>query len=363
VRAGLGCTDRKIRVARSLIERVADEAGLTLLGVTTAEPLSDQTPNLKLWQDRGFAGTMDYMLRDSSLLTEPQRIVPDAKSIAVFAVSYSSAKAPPRGEGYGRVARYAWGRDYHRVLKRRLANFVEEISRILGTEVNYRVFSDAVPLLERALGRRAGLGFIGKNTLLIRPKVGSLFFIAEVIWNLEVAGETLPLIEEDCGPCRKCRDRCPTGAIIEDRLVDAKKCISYLTIEKEGNLGEWERSALGEWIFGCDTCQEVCPFNHTTLKREKLGLPEFEKEIGAGPLLFIPDLLRIRTDAEYLERFAGTPLMRPGREGLLRNAAVVAGNTRAYVAAEALKAAVADDPSALIREHAQWALSHLLNQR
>ena len=342
----------------------AAEQGLHIVGYCGAEPLSQARQRLVKWQERGFAGELAYMERDPDLLCSPSRLLEGARSVVAFSLWYGSQPAPPREEGYGRVARYAWGRDYHRVLKRRLTAFVERVETQLGSSLQWRVFSDAVPLLERGLAARAGLGFVGKNSMLIRPGIGSYFFLAEVIWDLDLSLEdALPVFEEDCGSCQRCIDQCPSDAIVEPFTVDARKCISYLTIEKRGSLTAWEREALGEWVFGCDICQDVCPFNHTALKfgREP-DLDEFRAINGSGGLLKLDELLDIRSAYEFERRFAGTALMRAKREGLLRNAAVVAANTFSYTSLAALRSAAQEDSSAVVREHSLWALGRLAPQ-
>ncbi len=355
-------------ITTSLIKSLAHEEGLTFLGSVSCDPLHQEKPRLILWQESGFAGEMGFMNRDAELLTAPKNLLPEGQSILSFAVRYA---ASPRSEcppGFGRVARYAWGRDYHRVIKKRLLKFMARLEGVLEKEIIFRVFSDSVPLLERAIAANTGEGFIGRNTMFIRPGIGSYFFLAEVICNLKVRSEGLTVIQESskggCGTCRQCLDACPTNAIVEEFKIDARRCISYLTIEKEGNLLEYERSMLGEWVFGCDRCQEVCPFNHASMKRDTApDVVEFEPERGAGDLLSLSALLDIRSDEEYLERFAGTPLMRPGREGLLRNAACVAGNTLARAAEDSLERARSEDVSPVVRECAAWALSKIGSTR
>ena len=172
-------------------------------------------------------------------------------------------------------------------------------------------------------------------------------------------GERVKEVESSCGSCSKCQIGCPTGALVSDYTLDARRCISYLTIDKRGVLEEWEREAIGEWIFGCDICQEVCPFNHTTMKiGRRVALSEFSPEEGAGKELLLSEILSIRSDEEFVQRFGGTPLMRTKREGLLRNAAVVAGNTRSVATVVALKEAC-NDKSEVVREHAEWALGKI----
>ena len=227
----------------------------------------------------------------------------------------------------------------------------------MGHPIEYRVFADSVPLLERALARRSGLGFIGKNTMAIIPKQGSFFFLGELLWNLEVERpEKSPRSQASCGSCTNCLVGCPTGAFVEDRVLDAGRCISYLTIEKRSALTYQERAWIGEWLFGCDICQEVCPFNIVPLKKG-LGphVPELGRDAGVGATISLERVLRMRTDDEYRAVFQGTAVMRAKREGLARNAAVVAANTHAENLFPLLGEVARHDPSPLVRQHAVWA--------
>jgi len=342
------------------LRELAKEHGLSVFGLASLEPLASDLESLRSWQAQGYAADMGYMKRPPELLTAPLQLLGTARSIVVFAIRYEAMKAPILPPGHGRIARYAWGRDYHRVLKKLLKRLVKSLGEKLGREVIGRPFSDAVPLLERALARGAGIGFIGKNSMLIRPKLGSLFFLAEVLLDISFVNEVdVRPITGTCGSCNRCQVACPTGALVSDRVLDARKCISYLTIEKVGVLSDWEKGALGEWVFGCDICQEVCPFNYSSLKAAvRADLEELQAHQGAGPVLSLESVLRIRCKKEFESRFGGTPLMRPGREGLLRNAATVAGNLRCKELRSVLELSLQDD-SEVVREHAKWALERI----
>ena len=339
---------------------LAKQAGLSILAVTDASPLDEDKKRLESWQEAGFAGTMEYMKRDAALLSDPRRLLESAKTVLVLGLAYDRTPAPTRTSGFGRVARYAWGRDYHLVIPKRLKHFVGTVSSALGAEISWRGFSDAVPLMERALARRGGLGFIGKNTLLIVPGKGSFLFLAEIVWDLEVCD--LPALAQagSCGACSRCRPACPTNAIVADRSLDATRCISYLTIEKRGGLLATERKAIGEWIFGCDICQEVCPFNHTSLNlAAKPDCEEFAGQRFPGPLLDLSAVLQLRRDQDFRQRFAGSAMLRTKREGLLRNAALVAANTQSEQNTPDLLQAFEHDSSEIVRSHALWALFEL----
>lgn len=365
------------------VSDLAGLSGLRVLGVTPLTPMSEESARIRQWQELGYGGEMTYLLRDPDELVSPQRLLPEGLSVIVVAVAYDRrGDGGPRPAGHGRVARYAWGRDYHKVIPRRLKGLVTLLEEHCGRSIRSRIFTDAVPLLERPLAKRAGLGFIGKNTLLIRPGDGSFLLLGGVIIDQpivlpEVEGrikqEMVPAGSDviggitsgavtrpalGCGPCTRCLTHCPTGALVAEFMVDARLCISYLTIEKRGWLCWEDRTRLGEWIFGCDICQEVCPFNHRALRRrDGPEFPELGAAHGAGPYLSLAEILKIRTGAEYLKRFAGTPLMRPKREGLLRNACCVSANTGDAEVIPLLLSAASDDASAVVRGHALWALA------
>jgi epoxyqueuosine reductase len=341
--------------ARSLLEERARAAGFDLVGVAQAEPLREGGERLRRWQEAGMAADMGFMHRPVELLANPKKLQKSARSVVSLGVSYYPGEHPENAEGGGRVARYAWGRDYHEVIKGRLFGLRRELEEALGTRIKARGFTDAVPLLERSAAQRAGLGFFGRNSCLIGGDIGSYFFIADLIVDLELEPDTPGT--GTCGRCTRCMDRCPTGAIKAPGVVDARLCISYLTIENSGEIPRELRGAVGDWAFGCDVCQEVCPYNKAKATRSRW--PEFSAESGAGPYLEIEEVLGIRTDEEFEGRFAGTPLLRPGRAGLLRNCCVTAGNLRLEKAIPILEECLRDDPSALVRGHAAWALGEI----
>ena len=341
--------------ARRLLEERAREAGFDLVGVTRAEPLGEGGERLRAWQEAGMAADMGFMHRPVELLANPKKLQKSARSVVSLGVSYYPGEHPENLGGGGRVARYAWGRDYHEVIKARLFRLREELEEDLGTRIKARGFTDAVPLLERSAAQRAGLGFFGRNSCLIDGDIGSYFFIADLVVDLALEPDEPGT--GTCGRCTRCMDRCPTGAIKAPGVVDARLCISYLTIENSGEIPRELRPKVGDWAFGCDVCQEVCPYNKA--KATESRWPEFSGESGAGPYLEMEEVLGIRTDEEFGERFAGTPLTRPGRAGLLRNCCVAAGNLRSKEAVPALEGCLREDTSALVRGHAAWALGEI----
>ena len=302
-----------------------------------------------------MAADMGYMQRPVELLSDPRKLQKSAKSVVSLGVSYYPGDHPENADGGGRVARYAWGRDYHEVIRERLFRLRKELEEELGVRIKARGFTDAVPLLERSAAQHAGLGFFGRNSCLINGEMGSYFFIADLIVDLELEPDDHGT--GTCGRCTRCMDRCPTGAIKAPGVVDARLCISYLTIENRGEIPRELRPKVGDWAFGCDVCQEVCPYNKRKASRSRW--PEFSEEAGAGPYLEIEEVLTIRTDEEFGRRFAGTPLTRPGRAGLLRNCCVAAGNLKLQRAIPALIRCLREDSSPLVRGHAAWALGEI----
>jgi epoxyqueuosine reductase len=296
----------------------------------------------------------------------PEELVPYAASIVSLAVNYySRAPAFKHENRYGRIARYAWGRDYHEVVRPRLVQLAASIDRMLspdgqsGNEFRYRCFVDAVPLLERAVAQRAGIGFFGKNTNLLQPRLGSWYFLSELLITAELPEEGQPA-KVSCGTCNRCIDACPTGAFAGPFRLDSRLCISYLTIENKGSIPVEMRARMGEWLFGCDVCQDVCPFNRFSVDTD---WPELRPEAGPGTRIDLAELLSIDTDEKFRSRFSGTALARPKRRGLLRNAAVVAANVGCTEAVPALIDRIEQDPEPLIRQHAIWAAARLDKRR
>ena len=247
----------------------------------SAEPLREGGERLREWQEAGMAADMGYMHRPVELLSNPKKLQKSARSVVSLGVSYYPGDHP-ENEGGGRVARYAWGRDYHEVIKARLFRLREELEEELGVRIKARGFTDAVPLLERSAAQHAGLGFFGRNSCLINGEIGSYFFIADLIVDLDL--EPDPPGTGTCGRCTRCMDRCPTGAIKAPGVVDARLCISYLTIENRGEIPRELRPKVGDWAFGCDVCQEVCPYNKTKASRSRW--PEFS---GGGRARTLPE--------------------------------------------------------------------------
>jgi epoxyqueuosine reductase len=286
---------------------------------------------------------------------DPRLILPECRSILLLGVRYD---APPRQQqvqpGRGRVAAYAWGDDYHNVLPERLQALVGFIEDRVGHPVPNRCYTDTGPLLERELAQRAGLGWIGKNTCLIHPRQGSYFLLAEILLALELEADP-PFQTDHCGSCTRCLDACPTGCILPDRTLDAARCISYLTIELKGAIPIELRSQVGEWVFGCDVCQQVCPWNL------RFAAPHGDPAFAPCPGVEQPDLaqeITLSPDA-YNRKFKGSPVKRAKRRGYLRNVALALGNAGDLQAVEPLSAVLANEAEPLVRGHAAWALGQI----
>ena len=338
------------------IKNAARELGFEVTAITAVHPLEQDDERFREWCNRGFAADMSYMTRRPELNARPHALVPYSQSLITLTIDYyADTPAGEHENRFGRVARYAWGRDYHDVVGPRLRTLAGIIAKVAGREIRSRCFVDAVPLLERAVAARAGLGFFGKNTNLLQPRKGSWFFLSEILLDLELPAEDREL-KISCGSCRRCIDACPTYAFPKPYVLESGKCISYLTIENKGAIPLDLREPMGDWIFGCDVCQEVCPFNRFSTDTQ---WRELRAEAGVGPRLDLVEVLSTSTDAEFRERFRGTALLRPKRRGLLRNAAVVAANVEATATVPLLIERITTDPESLIRSHCLWALGKL----
>lgn len=315
------------------------------------------------WVAEGHHGEMTYLARNEPMKYAPERILPGCRSVIVVGCNYyqeatAVADGTDCGAGTrttGRVARYAWGRDYHNALGKRLRRAVAALRRDHPDD-EFRSFVDASPLSERFFAERAGIGFTARNTLTISGAYGSWFFLGEILTtrDYEPTPVTAPVHGGCPSSCFRCGTVCPTGALFAPHRIDARRCISYLTIEYRGSIAPELRPLIGDWIFGCDLCQEVCPLN---VRARQTTLDDFRAH-RAGERLRLDDLLSIPDDAEYRHRFAGTPLLRPGRDAMVRNACVAAGNSLSAALLPALKRLTADR-SAIVREHAIWAVDSI----
>lgn len=378
--------------ARRTAQLVAEAGriGFSNVGVVRARA-SEHGDALRRWLDNGYHAEMRWLGDEEALTRRLSGTAgwPETVSIVVVADSYGQADPPgvPDDPGRAVIARYARGRDYHRVLRERL----EQLQRWVQRQPNEaassdwkvpsaggRIYVDTGPLLERELAQRAGLGWFGRNTMLIDPRRGSYFFIGALLLEVELA-PTEPFVADRCGTCTNCLESCPTGALLgRDEhgapVMNAGRCISYLTIEHRGAIPRELRAKMGNRVFGCDICQEVCPFTKTfgprqpsRVEYEAVGWPADKEGDLALPSLDGPDLVEFTerildmSGKEYQRVFSESPLARPGRKGMLRNLCVALGNYGATSAAAAERVRpvlerAAEDPSELVREHAEWGL-------
>ena len=339
----------------ALTEALRAEArrlGFSMVGVVASRP-GRRLAAYERWLAAGYQGEMAYLARPDRLARRRDLnvILPGVQSLVCVGLDYGSRQLPAEiaaDPGRGRISNYAWGTDYHEVLTPRLHALAGWLQAQAGGTVAYKVYVDTGAILERDHAESAGLGFTGKNSMLIAPRRGSWFFLGELLTTLPLMPD-VPRSMPSCGQCRRCLAACPTNAFPEPYVLDARRCISYLTIELKGWIPRELRPLLGNWVFGCDVCQEVCPFN-----RFAVGEPVADWAVAAPPLL---DLLAL-DEAGFAARFAGTPVQRVRRGRLVRNACVAAGNWGSAAARPALAALLAD-PEALIRGHAAWALGQM----
>ena len=329
-------------IARRVKER-GQALGFDLVAVGPADR-PDHAAAFEVWLDAGHAGTMAYLERGRDKRVDPGRVLPGARSVVACAMGYFQGA---EAEGPSGVARYAWGEDYHAVMEPRLRSLADTIAELLPGTAS-RVYVDTGPLLERDLAARAGLGWIGKNTMLLHPTLGSFFFIGTVLTTAEIEPDG-PLPDR-CGSCTPCLDACPTGAFVNPYELDARRCIAYLTIEHRGPIPVELRSGVGGWAFGCDVCQDVCPWN----RRAPVTA---EAAFGSRPHPPLAGLLAL-DEVAYREGLRGSPLKRARREGLARNAAVALGNRGMAEDEPALLEALGHaEPT--VRGHTAWAFGRI----
>lgn len=344
---------------KSDIAAEAQRLGFSLFGVI--EPVTP--PHFDVyedWLERERHGEMDYLAteRARERRRDPGLILPGCQSILVLGWPHTAPDLSTTGDEYrtkgtrGRTASYAWGEDYHDLIPPRLEGLVGFIERLVGYPVSNRWYTDTGPILERDLAQLAGLGWIGKNTCLINPRHGSFILLAELFLGIRIEPDA-PFQADHCGTCTRCIEACPTDCIQANRTLDASRCISYLTIELKGAIPRELRGDIGSWVFGCDICQQVCPWNQRFAPREDLSPGE---QSTREPELIFELALSPR---DFNQRFKGTPFKRTKRRGYLRNVAVALGNQGAVSAVIPLINALNADPEPLVRGHAAWALGRI----
>lgn len=345
------------------IKQKARELGFNMIGFIPARPARRLAAYLH-WVDNEMHGRMAYMARPDriSRRQDLNLILPGVQTIICVGLDYYTRQLPPEitsDPSRGRISNYAWGADYHEIMTPRLQELAAWLTQTSKEVSSHRVYVDTGAILERDHADSAGLGFTGKNTMLIHPRRGSYFFLGEILTTLPPpasAASPRPTTMPDCGTCRRCLTACPTNAFPEPYILDARRCISYLTIELKGWIPLELRPLLGNWIYGCDICQEVCPFNRFSLPTKENAFETTVKQM-APPLL---ELLSL-DEAGFNQRYQNSPIKRIKRARLVRNACVAAGNWGSETAVERLTALL-KDPEPLIRGHAAWALHQINNE-
>ncbi|MCK4605758.1 MAG: tRNA epoxyqueuosine(34) reductase QueG [candidate division Zixibacteria bacterium] len=319
-------------ITSSDIKRLAAEAGFDLCGITTADVIPDAVEQYHRWLAGGYHADMDWMATSAGRREDPSTLMDNVRSVVMLGVNYYVPNSPQSPAGHGRVSRHARGRDYHKVVGRMTESLIRRIRYEMDREVvrqsdaagRFKWWVDYGPFLERAYAEKAGLGFIGKNSMLINRRFGSWIVLAEIVTSLELEPDHIrPGDHGRCGTCRRCIDACPAGAIIDEKTIDSRRCLSYWTIERHLQIPEEFAGPMGNRIFGCDTCQEVCPLNEKAVVTSHAALLPHS---GLGEFIDAKQILNLRTTEEFLSLTAGTSLTRPKLEGLQRNARIVLAN-------------------------------------
>ena len=349
--------DAKPKIPRaSLAERIKAHGtllGFALVGVSPVVSPA-HSDSFASWLRHGYQGEMGYLVRTAKERMDPGQFLPWAKSVISVGLYYDTPhdRLPDPQGIRGWISRYAWGSDYHDVMRARLAGLLNYIRQEAGSDVRGKAFVDSARVMERGAGARAGIGWCGKNTTLLSEKIGSFFFLGELFLDLELEWDQP--IRNRCDGCRLCLDACPTDAFVGPYVLDARRCISYLTIELKEAIPPDLRPLVGNHIFGCDICQDVCPYNATV---------SFKSERAFHPRegMYAPELIPVLSlnEKQFSDRFAQSPILRAKREGFLRNVCVALGNLGRPEAVPALIVALAADPNPLVRGHAAWALGRI----
>ena len=348
--------EEQLIILASHLKDWAAELGFNQCGITDIH-LEDHGKRLQAWLANGFHGDMHYMAQHGHKRFTPAELVPGTIRVISLRMDYWPESATEADyvladPTLAFVSRYTLGRDYHKLLRKRLASLVKRLTATVSGS-QYRVFTDSAPVMERALAEKAGLGWIGKNTMLINPKAGSFFFLGEIYTNLPLPVDP-PFADEHCGTCRQCLDLCPTRAFVGPYVLDSRRCISYLTIELKGDIPEELRPLLGNRIFGCDDCQLVCPWN-------KFVRGSDESDFSSRHQLDQQQLISLFewSEEKFLTKTAGSAIRRTGYVGWLRNIAVAIGNGPASETAISALALRESFPSPIVQNHVRWALMRL----
>lgn len=339
--------------AAELVKAQGYGVGFDLVGIASLGPM-ETAPNFDAWLERGFAGEMHYLPRGADKRRDSTSVFPGVCSAVVVGLAYGGA------EPAGPVARYARGDDYHDSMTRRLGELHRWLETAMGGPVNGKAYVDTGPILERDLARRAGLGWFGKNTNLVNPRIGSFFFIGALLVDLELEPDQ-PFEADRCGTCTRCLDACPTDAFVDERVLDATKCISYLTIEARGGIPVEVREQIGDRLYGCDICQDVCPWNVRFAAANRVD--EFRaRELVTGDARAVAKRILALDDGAFREQLRGSPMKRAKKRGLARNAVTVLGNVGTEQDLDILQSAArGSDP--MVAEHAEWAVEQIRARR
>jgi len=337
---------------RARIDAWASALGFAAVAVSDRK-LEPHWQHLQRWLSAGHHGGMEYMQRHAALRRDPAALVPGTVTVLSLRMDYLPAGTAPldtlADPGRAYISRYALGRDYHKLMRRRLADLAQHIRAATGPG-SFRAIVDSAPALERALAERAGLGWIAKNTMLINAEAGSWFFLGEIFTDLPLTPDA-PQSTQHCGSCDACLRICPTDAFVGPHQLDARRCISYLTIEHDGSIDPELRPLMGNRVFGCDDCQLICPWNKFAQFSKE---PDFQPRHGLDSAQLL-DLFQW-TEAQFMERTAGSPIRRIGHERWQRNLAIGLGNAPADAAIICALEGQSQNGSAMVREHVQWAL-------
>ncbi len=338
------------------IKHKAADLGFELVGIAPVEPV----PELSFyrdWIEAGYAGKMAYLERSADKKSDIRQVVPEAKSVIVCAKFYHAPQplsVEKEDRDCGWISRYAWGDDYHDLLQKKLFELIDFLQAEAPEPVLTRAYVDTGPVVDRVFAKYAGIGWFGKNTCIINQKLGSWFFLGEIITSIELDYDHPA--PDRCGSCQRCIDACPTDALLEPYVLDSRRCISYLTIELRDDIPVETRAGIGNHVFGCDICQDVCPWNN---RAQSTRDPEFQPRPGLlAPRL---DELASLTVEQFRARFKGSPIKRAKYKGFLRNVAVAMGNSRNQQFLPILEELLQDDEP-LIAEHARWAKSKIMTE-
>lgn len=350
----------------SQIKRIAQELNFSNCRITKTNQLESYQKYYQEFLDKKHQGSMKFLEDHFNAKFNTDYILPNAKSLILVTLNYFQARkdahnwapkihVPNHKEG--QIARYAFGRDYHKIFKAKLRLLAEKLNQ-MTKDSSQRYFADSGPILERQEAEKAGLGYIGKNTLLITREFGSWVMIGEIITTEDLKpDQAFDRNSMVCGSCNKCQIACPTGALYEDYKMDGSKCISYLTIEHKGKISEELMPKIGNWLFGCDICQEVCPHN---FRSKNTHIPDFKNAIAAEKQ-DLKEILNIQDDQEFMNKFQGSPLMRAKRENLVRNAIIVATNLKRNDLIPQIQNLL-NDPSPTLQYTADWSLKQFQSQ-